>query len=101
MALKLYMWHQVLEYLQDCLNSELGLTLTSGKIKYYKMLGYKISWKVLKIFIQDGSNDDLGSTLSFFLSQGRICLLSCYMGRVRALEDFDAQVNKNSYIGEL
>ena len=55
----LNMWrHGVLEY-QDCSNSDLLLTLIFlGNVKYGKMLEYKISWKVLKNFAQECSNDD-------------------------------------------
>ena len=71
MALKLDMWHWVLEYCQDC--QDLGLILTflqQGQI--WKMLKLKIPWKVLKIFNQECSNDDLsGLTLNFlFIWQG-------------------------------
>ena len=45
------------------INSDFGLTSTYGKVKYDKMLEHKISLKVLKIFIREGSNDDLGLTL--------------------------------------
>ena len=72
MSLKLDMWHRILEYFQDCSNSGLGLTLTHGKIEYDKMLEYKISCKVLNIFIQEGSNDDLGLTLSFSMARSNL-----------------------------
>ena len=68
MALKLDMWHWVLENCQDCSNSDLRLTLTCGKVKYGKMLEGKF-----RIFFQDSSNDP-GLTLSF-LWQGQICSL--------------------------
>ena len=42
------------------------LDLFLGKVKYDRILEYKISWKVLQIFAQECSNDDLGLTLSFF-----------------------------------
>ena len=35
------------------------------------MLENKISWKVLKIFTQECSNDDLGLTMSFFYGKVR------------------------------
>ena len=60
MAWKLDMLHWVLEYCLDCLDNDLFLILTYGRVKYGKMLEHMILWKVLKIFIQEGSNDDLG-----------------------------------------
>ena len=64
MTFKLDMWHQVLEYCQDC-PSGLGLTLTYSKVRYGKMLEHKISCKDLKILlIQWGSNGDFRLTLS-------------------------------------
>ena len=36
--------------------------------------------KVLQIFAQECSYDDLGLTLSFFLWQGQFCFLGFYMG---------------------
>ena len=75
------------------------------------MLENKISWKVLKIFTQECTNDDFGMTLSFF-RQGQICLLG-KKANLRAkvclllweefmdfAKDFDAQVNKYSSTGE-
>ena len=80
MALKLDIWHWVLEYFLDCLNSGLGMTLTNCKVKNGKMLGHKISWTVLKIFIQERSNDDFWLTLGFPW-QCQICFLVFHMGR--------------------
>ena len=48
------------------------MTLTYGKVKYDKMLEYKVSWKVLKMFIYEGSNDDLGLTLSFSVARSNL-----------------------------
>ena len=74
MALKLDTWHRVLviENCQDCSNSNHGLTLTYDKVKYCKMLEQKISWKVSKIFIQEGSNGYIGLTLRFPLSRSNL-----------------------------
>ena len=57
------------------------LDLFFGKIKHGKILEHKISWKVLKIFPQKCSNDDLGLTLTF-LRQGQICFPGFHTGRV-------------------
>ena len=43
-----------------------------GKVKYDRILEYKISWKVLQIFAQECSNDDLGLTLSFFMARSNL-----------------------------
>ena len=41
------------------------LDLFYGKIKHGKILEHKISWKVLKLFAQICTNDDIGLTLTF------------------------------------
>ena len=43
-----------------------------GKIKHRKMIEHKISWKVLKIFVQKCSNDDLGLTVRFFMARSNL-----------------------------
>ena len=37
-----------------------------------KILEHKISWKVLKIFPQKCSNDDLGLTLTFLMARSNL-----------------------------
>ena len=51
------------------------LGLFYGKIKYGKILEHKTSWKVLKIFYQRYSNDDIGLTM-IFSWQDQICFPS-------------------------
>ena len=41
------------------------LDLFYGKIKHGKILEHKISWKVLKLFAQKCTNDDIALTLTF------------------------------------
>ena len=69
MTLKINVWHRVFEYCPDCSNSDLGLTLIFGKVKYRKMLEHKISRTALKIFILDCSNEYLRLTLSFSVAK--------------------------------
>ena len=55
------------------------MTLTYGKVKYGKTLECEISLNVLKIFIPDGSNDDLRLTLRFFYGKFKfVSGLFCY-----------------------
>ena len=61
-----------------------------------KCLNVRIHGKLLKTFTQKCSND------LEFLSQGQICYLGFYMGRVHGLSrSFGLKVNKNSKICEL
>ena len=48
------------------------LDLFFGKIKHGKILEHKISWKVLKIFPQNCSNDDLELTLTFLMARSNL-----------------------------
>ena len=50
------MWHRILEYYQECSIVTFCWSFL-GKVNYGKMLEYKISWKVLMIFVQESSND--------------------------------------------
>ena len=57
-----------------------------GKVKYGKVVERKLSWKVLKIFAQEYSNDDLRMTLSFFcffLLKVKFASWAFYMGRMK------------------
>ena len=86
MVFKLYMCFWVLEYCQVCSDSDLGSILAYGKVKYIKMLEYKISW-IPRGFefifsIQEGSfNDDLRLTFSFLMARSNL-LMGSYMGKV-------------------
>ena len=46
--------------------------LLYGKIKHGKILEHMISQKVLKIFAQKCSHDDLGLTLTFFMARSNL-----------------------------
>ena len=65
-----------------------------AEVKYGKMREHKVSWKVLKIFIQEGSNDDLRLTLSF--SMARSNMFFCDFVWVKFMdfvEDFGARTS--------
>ena len=65
------------------------------------MLEHKRPWKVLKIFIQVSSNDDLGLTLSFSVARSNLLSgLFIWVEVLDFVEDFGAQVDRYSYIGE-
>ena len=64
------------------------------------MLEHRISWKVLKLFAQKCTYDDIGLTLTIY---GKIKF--AFRGFTQEefmefLEDFGAKVNKCSYINE-
>ena len=71
-----------------------------GKVKYGKMIENKISWKVLKIFIREGSNDDLWLTSSFSIQILNLLAEILYGKSSCFEENFGAQVRKYSYISE-
>ena len=82
-------------FYQERSNNALGLTLTFfyDKVKY----GVKArTWKVLKIFAQESSSDDLWLTLTFY-GMVKFAFWSLYMGRaLRTCKPFGAKVNKYS-----
>ena len=54
-----------------------------------------MSWKVLKIFAQKWSNDDLGLTLTFFVVRSNLLSgLSYGEEIIELVEDLGAKVNK-------
>ena len=59
---------------------------------------HKISWKDLKIFIQEDSNDDHWLTLSFLDNVNFAFWAFIWEQFVNFVEDFGAQVSKYSYI---
>ena len=69
------------------------MDLFYGKVKYGKMLEHKIAWEVLKICIQECSNDNFGLTLSFY---GKIKFAFwpfIWVEFMDFVEDFGAKVN--------
>ena len=44
-----------------------------------EMLDHKISWKILRIFTQECSYDDLVLILNFFIRHGQICFLGFFL----------------------
>ena len=60
------------------------------------MLEHMISWKVLKNFIQECSNDDLGLTLNFLHGKANLFTVLTFIGEefLDFVEDFDVRVNK-------
>ena len=62
--------------------------MTYGKVKYGKMLERKISWEVLKIFIEEGSSDDLGFTFIFY-GEVKFAFLDFMWKEIMNFVDFD------------
>ena len=54
------------------LNNDLGLTMTFCWVKYGIMLEFKISCKVLKNFIPEGSTYDYGLALNFSMPRSNL-----------------------------
>ena len=78
------MWHLIDEYCQVCSKGDIGLTLKYGIVKYGTVLKHKNSLKVLKIYIKEGSNDDLGLKMGISMAMSNL-LLCFYMGIVHRI----------------
>ena len=65
-------------------------------------LEHKISWKVLKIFPQKCSNDDLGLTLTFLMAMSNLLPGLAFIREefMELVEDLGAEVNKYSQRNE-